>query len=90
MGEGFVFLLGGGCWICAPGPGRPGWVVSDLKAANILRDVKELAQARRGVFALVVPDLGLGGTRRCRRRVRALLGGGCGMVVRLVSSLGRV
>ena len=48
--------------------------MSDLKAANILRDVKELAQARREAFALVERDPGLAGIPELREEVRALLG----------------
>ena len=48
--------------------------MSDLKAANILRDVKELAQARREAFALVERDPKLEGNPELREEVRALLG----------------
>ena len=48
--------------------------VSDLKAANILRDVKELGQARREAFALVERDPKLEGHPELREEVRALLG----------------
>ena len=48
--------------------------MSDLKAANILRDVKELAQARREAFALVERDPKLEESPELREEVRALLG----------------
>lgn len=48
--------------------------ISDLKIANILRDIKELEAARREAFALVDRDPRLDAHPELREEVRALLG----------------
>ena len=48
--------------------------ITDLKIANILRDVKELEAARREAFALVDRDPRLDAHPELREEVRALLG----------------